>query len=478
MIAATKVTIENIATAQKRTTTTNQVGFYLFPALLPGDYTLSAEAAGMQTWRGQLTLPVGQTAVVDIAMSLGSTLSQVTVAGDVTPLLTLNSATLANTLERTRIEELPLNGRFLQNLIATTVPGVEGGADAPKVNGLNTGATEFLQDGVNLANRDQPGAHISSRPTGHRYGAGIPGREQQLVGQDEPPGRNHHLHPKRRQPVAWLPVRNGAEQRTGGSAPTAGVLVQGAAPGAQRVRGLGRRPVYIPKVYNGRNRTFFFFAWEGYRNAQASTLSTNLPTEAMRQGDWSALTDGNGRHVTLYDPWTTDSVTGQRQPFRNNVIPLAKESPAAKYLYGVTPLPTMPGINPIIADNYIGLQSYTQRERTVTLRVDHRISERDQIFARYTVGKKYQPGGLTQWAMPPTTEGKTGLSFTLATPQNGVFSWIHTFSPTFFSETLVSGLNEDLCARRGERGPEPNLVADLKLANPNGRLTKARGSST
>ena len=441
VIAATKVTVENIATAQKRTTTTNQVGFYLFPALLPGDYTLSAEAGGMQTWQGKLTLPVGQTAVVDIAMSLGSTLSQVTVAGDVTPLLTLNSATLANTLERTRIEELPLNGRFLQNLVASTIPGVEGNANAPKVNGLSRGATEFLQDGVNLANRDED-THIGSRPPGvdtvqefrveSSNSSAKMSRPVEIIistrsGTNQFHGslfetaRNNGLGVARRREEYWSKAPHLVRNEFGAS---------------------GGGPVRIPHVYNGTNRTFFFFAFEGYRNAQASSFSTNLPTAAMRQGDWSKLTDTAGRPVTLYDPWTTDSVTWQRQPFLGNVIPLMREGPAAKYLYSVTPLPTMPDMNPIIQNNYTGFAAFTQREHTETLRVDHRLSEHDQIFVRYTFGKTYQPD-LLSGAMPPTTDGKTGLGYRLATTQNAVLSWMHTFSPTFFSETLVLRPEED-----------------------------------
>jgi hypothetical protein len=76
-------------------------------------------------------------------------------------------------------------------------------------------------------------------------------------------------------------------------------------------------PVWLPKVYNGRNRTFFFFAYEGYQLRQASTRNIAVPTQAMRNGDFGGLVDGAGRRFTLYDPLTTGAApTWLRQPFR------------------------------------------------------------------------------------------------------------------------------------------------------------------
>ena len=108
-------------------------------------------------------------------------------------------------------------------------------------------------------------------------------------------------------------------------------------------------PVYIPKIYNGTGNTFFFFAYEAYRNFSNTTTSTTMPTMAMRQGDFSGLIDSAGRRITIYDPWTTDPVTWQRQPFANNIIPLSRQSPLAKYFYSVTPEPTLPDVNPLVA---------------------------------------------------------------------------------------------------------------------------------
>ncbi|PYV26594.1 MAG: hypothetical protein DMG27_06295, partial [Acidobacteria bacterium] len=80
-------------------------------------------------------------------------------------------------------------------------------------------------------------------------------------------------------------------------------------------------PVDIPKLYDGRNKTFFFFSYEGYRRRQASTAKATVPTVAMRNGDFSQLVNGEGQYnIQLYDPYTTNSTTFQRQPLGNGIL--------------------------------------------------------------------------------------------------------------------------------------------------------------
>ena len=99
-------------------------------------------------------------------------------------------------------------------------------------------------------------------------------------------------------------------------------------------------PLVIPKVYNGRKRVFWFFNYEALRQAGRSTINYNLPTVAMRNGDFSGLRDSQNRLQVLYDPLSTGPAPNyQRTPFIGNVIPVDRESPTAKFLYSITPLP-------------------------------------------------------------------------------------------------------------------------------------------
>ena len=128
-------------------------------------------------------------------------------------------------------------------------------------------------------------------------------RDEQLLRKVHPSDDGYSDQQERHERVPWRVVRNQPQQRLRRRAPPAGHVHEGAVPEPQRVRRLGRRPgLYIPKVYNGRNRTFFFVSWEGLRSVAYTTQPVHVPTEAMRNGDFRGLVDSQGRQITLYDP--------------------------------------------------------------------------------------------------------------------------------------------------------------------------------
>src|SRR4051794_33431543 len=141
------VTLTNTNTNTTSKANTNDSGFYTFPGTLPGPYLLTAEATGMQKFEGSLVVQVQQSAVVDITLQVGRTATQVAVQ-DVTPLVQTDNPTLGHTLERTRIEQLPINGRALTTLLQT-VPGQEG----TRAFGLRDFSFEMVLDGAALADR-------------------------------------------------------------------------------------------------------------------------------------------------------------------------------------------------------------------------------------------------------------------------------------------------------------------------------------
>src|SRR5437016_354670 len=162
-------------------------------------------------------------------------------------------------------------------------------------------------------------------------------------------------------------------------------------------------PVYIPKVYNGKNRTFWFFSFEGLRDINASTQGYQVPTQAMRNGDMSALVNSAGQQTTLYDPWSTDTNTWARAPYPGNQLPANRLNPLAKLLFSVTPLPTLANVNPNIANNWFGAVSQPQRSWTSSARVDQRFGDKDQFYGRYTQGN-YR--SLSQFYSLPTLDFK------------------------------------------------------------------------
>ena len=163
----------------------------------------------------------------------------------------------------------------------------------------------------------------------------------------------------------------------------------------------------------------------------------------MREGDFSGLVDGAGRRYQLYDPWSTGA-NWSRQPYANNRIPMSRISPLAKYLYSVTPVPTEPGVNPLVADNYIYQAPNNRLEWTTTTRIDHRVSDNDQLFFRYSHGVRdtYAQSGTNN--SPTTLDFAANGVFRPIRNDTGVANWTRTFSPTLFSETSFNVGVEDL----------------------------------
>jgi hypothetical protein len=461
------VALEHVQTANKFQTTTSGTGFFVFPSLQTGEYRLTVTSAGMQQWQGQVLLQVGQQAVVNPSLQVARAAEQVTVAGDVTPLVTTTSPTLATIVERARIEQLPLNGRAIQNLLTVTVPGLEGSATQPRVYGLRDSAMEFVQDGVPLDDRNT--GQLQARPPGldtvqeFRIETSVPSAKLDRPANAILSTRSgtNELHG-----AAFETGRNSgfgvARQRqdTFSKAPHLVRNEFGAAAGG---------PVIIPKLYNGKNRTFIFGAWEESRLRQASTTQSAVWTEPMRQGDFSGLFDSAGRRVTLYDPWSVGAGPNYTKvPYQNNQLPIAKLSPLAKYVYSVTPLPTAPGVNPLVASNFFGLAPLIQDTRTLTFRADHRINDKNQIFGRYSRGQNdlIQRRAFNTAGNPITLDNLWNRETFWERSGTGMISWTHVFSPGFFVETVGTATLIDWKYSLNQQSASQNISAKLGTPNP------------
>ena len=469
VVPGVRVTLKHVETAREYATATNEAGVYKFPPVQPGEYALSASAPGFDAWRGSLTLQAGQTAVVDPSLKVASATAEITVAGDVTPLVTVTSATLGSAIERVRIDQLPLNGRFFQSLVQATNPGLEGEAGQPRVYGLRASSMEFLQDGAVLTNRDRGG--ISTRPPG------IDTIQEFKVETSNSSARMN------RPATTIVSTRSGTNDFHGAAFET----IRNNAIGVARRRqdfyekaphlvrnefgASGGGPVLVPRLYNGRNRTFFFFAYEAYRLKSATTTSTRMPTMEMRSGDFSQMIDGVGRRLTQYDPWTTDARWG-RTPFPNNIIPASRQSPVGKHYFAITPAPTHPQVNPLVSANYYGPSPANRLDHTETLRVDHRLSDGDQIFGRYSHGNSWDERrrGWASNGSPVLLDRSGNLEIVHVRNESAVFSWNHLFSPAFFSEMIATGSLEDWEFCLPNTTGDSNYAGKLGLPNPFGAV--------
>jgi hypothetical protein len=450
------------ATGAAAHTETNDTGLYVFPALQPGHYKLTAESAGLRTWVGELDLQTGQSASLDVLMEVASTSTEVTVAGDVSALVTTADATLATTIERQRIEQLPLNGRSLTALIQFTTPGAETGSanGATRIYGMREGSLEIVQDGSAVYDMRRGG--------GYARMPGLDTVEEFRIESNNASAKNN------RPAKAILKTRSGTNQFHGAMFETA----------RNNGLGLARRredfyskpptlirneygasaggPILLPGIYDGRNRTFIFGSYEGMSLRQSNTAGASLPTEAMRQGDFSGLVNGQGQRYTLYDPWSA-TADWSKTPYPNNQIPVALRSPLATAVYKILPLPTMPYVNPLVGNNYFGPSPNNRTDQTGTLRVDHRLSEKDQFFVRYMQGFTDQVlanGGTS----PVATDLSTNVR-ALYTPNRTVAaSWTRLFTPTWFAETSLSYGREQRSNITGDQTKD--YATALGLPNP------------
>lgn len=462
VIPGAQVSAFHAETGQRFDTRSNDAGFYVFPSLQPGRYKVTAQFQGMQTWEGDVVLQTGQAAVVDIGLNLASTSTEITVAGDVTPMVTIGNATIGTTIEQQRVEQLPLNGRSLASLIQFTTPGAEqGGASGGiRVYGMREGSLEFVQDGATSADFRRGGGF-----------ARMPG----LDTVEEFRMETNNASAKSNRPAkAIIKTKGGTNTFHGAVFETARNNGLGLA--RQRedyydkppvmIRnefGLsGGGPIILPKLYDGRNRTFFFMAYERFARRQYNTGGAALPTAAMRQGDFSGLIDGQGRRYTLYDPWSS-AADWSRTPFPNNRIPINLRSSLAEHMYKIMPEPTLADVNPMVANNYFAPRPSNRDDHTGTLRLDHRLSENDQVFFRYTQNAAEQT--FTNGGDAPVALDRSTNIRVMDTPSRTLAgSWTRLFSPTFFAETTVSYGKE---TRNNITGDQSKNYAELLgLPNP------------
>ncbi|MBL8223367.1 MAG: hypothetical protein JNL62_29310, partial [Bryobacterales bacterium] len=143
-------------------------------------------------------------------------------------------------------------------------------------------------------------------------------------------------------------------------------------------------PVWIPKIYNGRNKTFFTFGFEDLTIRRNLTNTGTVPTAEQRRGDFSEL-GRLGPNYQIYDPFTTvPAPNGRfaRQPLPGNVIPASRIDPVAARLISFYPEANQPNLNREQRNNYFTTQDILRENYTYTSRIDHNFSEKNRFFVR------------------------------------------------------------------------------------------------
>lgn len=367
-----KVVITNNETNQSQTLTTNGAGDFVLTPANPGTYRVEVSASGFGTAEvNQVEVTVGQSARVDVALRIGDAATKVEVIAT-TPLLNTESGTLGQEITNKQITELPLNGRSFYELArltpgATLLPGTgnllriranyESGTS---ISGVRGNQTSFYLDGVDTTDHHQGGTLIQTSIDAlgefqiqqSEYSAEFRNAGGVLNGTTKSGTNNFHG-------VLFEFLRNDKLDARNFFALQRDVLKRNQFGG-----GIGG-PLLIPKLYNGRNRTFFFGNYEGMRQRAGQVFNSIVPTNAQRAGDFSAA----GLNA-LYDPTTG-------VPFPGNKIPANRFSSQAQFFANYIPAPNS-GNRAIFAPS----QALDQDQ--FTARVDQTITDKHKAFVRWS----------------------------------------------------------------------------------------------
>ncbi|MBI4891343.1 MAG: TonB-dependent receptor [Acidobacteria bacterium] len=416
-VAGARLEVTNSATGVRNTGVSNAAGLYEIPYLPPGIYSLTAESTGFKKHvRDGIEARVGDKLTVDVQLELGQTTESVTVTSEV-PLVESSSASLGQVADHKRIVDLPLSGgnamtlvRFTAGAIYTGAPnhpsllGAVGAINSYVVDGAPNNSTEYNVDGTSVMTGRWPGflppedmvdefklttasySAADGRSSGSSINVSLRSGTNQYHGtlyfyhcdnvlrgidlfqrqQLYNPATGPVTHDKERQ-VNPLFIIN----RPGGS--------------------IGG-PISIPKLYNGRNRTFFQYAFEGMirPSVEQGDRFRTLPTMAERRGDFSALLAISSRYQ-IYDPATIQPAPAgrfSRQPFPGNIIPSSRLDPTAQKLLPYWPEPTLAGTADGL-NNYFYPQRSRNRLASNTGRIDHVLNDRQRLSGKfnYTWGK-------------------------------------------------------------------------------------------
>lgn len=447
-VPGVEVKITNTGTNAVFTTVTNESGYFTAPALQIGSYAVTVEKQGFRRiQRSGIVLQVDQRIALNLQLEVGAVAESVDVVADAT-MVDSGSATVGKVIENRRIAELPLNGRSALALVMLT-PGVKSQAgptnsgfvdrgialSAMSINGGPSSLNSFVLDGGN--NNSAFLADLNVNPTvdaveefkvqsnvmSAEFGFTAGGVVNVVTksGTNELHGnlnyfiRNDAFDARRTYAEFKEPFRY---HQYGGS--------------------LGG-PVFLPKFYDGRNKTFFFFNYEGWQNRRYQSNILTVPIEEQRTGNFSRLFNANGTLIPLYDPATTASnPSGSgfvRSPFANNLIPNTRLDPVSQAMMQFYPLPNRPPNNEFTnSQNWIGQVAEKRDMNQYTIKGDHRFSDKNTFSARYLYYKHFNDNGFFSALPDPNVRSRLDDYLN----HNALISDTHAFSPTLLNEFRVS----------------------------------------
>jgi hypothetical protein len=400
VVPGTSITVTNAGTGAERKVSANEDGYYTVPLLPPGAYRLQVDHQGFKPiTRSGVILEVDQRAEINFVLELGTLSEKIEVAAAAAQLNTVEGSQ-GQVIENKRIVELPLNGRAYDDLAllsAGTVQPINGGSSAARYAGFSTGGmrdtqNNFLLDGLDNNPVELAGAQRRSemvqpsidfiqefKVQTNAYAAEY-GRAMGAVVNLTTKSGTNDVHG-----TAFEFLRN--EKLDAKNFFNPGPK----APFKRNQYGFALgAPVYIPKVFNGKNKLFFFADYEGTKIRQSNTNNTTIATVGMRSGNFNDLL--TQRNLAIVDP------NNNSNPFPGNVIPASRIDPVAQKLINLYPTPQ----NGNVGQNYLYISPANQNWSKWDIRGDLNMGSKDNFSWRFSNQEQSLPAALT---LPPPAYG-------------------------------------------------------------------------
>jgi len=478
------VQLTSDSTRASRQSVTNESGAFQITGLAPGSYALSVHAPGFATVTQNITLEVGQSMTLDLSLKLASVSSVVEVQADAMNLLKTTDASVGEVVEPTAVQNLPLNGRMLIDLVLT-VPGAHeshgaqagdmsplywrpGQRSAVSIGGNRPNANYFLLDGATNTDPTFNTLNVSPSPDSVQefkvqsgsYSAEMGGAGGGQINIVTRTGANE-FHG-----TAYEFLRNDAfDARTFNEMDESNHLVR------NNFGGSFSGPIV-------RNKSFFFFNYEGLRHTRSQTMVATVPTEEEINGNFEMS------GATIYNPFSSHpnpsfdpakpvSATNPqiiRDAFPGNAIPQHLIDPkAALFLQKYVPRPnlemgmmgcgmTMMGAPTVVGagmdcNNYLDVRNAHHVTDQATIRFDQTLNGGDSLLARYSFSSER---GFTPQNLP----GFGALHDNLA--QNGTISWTRIVSPTMVNIASIT-VSRLAMHRTSENSFTNDIVSELGI---------------
>ncbi|MBI4909417.1 MAG: TonB-dependent receptor [Acidobacteria bacterium] len=406
-VPGASISVSNDQTGLKRQAESNERGAYFFPLLPPGTYRVSVVKAGFRPMtRTGLELAVDQTARIDFLLEVGAVAETVEVSANAAA-VDQDTSALGQLIDSAKVSNIPLNGRSPFRLVqlttnVLTAPSANGQfADVPvnttddsmiSINGGRARANEVLIDGIpsttGFVNQMTTIPNVDSTQEFKvqsnnlsaewgRFGGGV-------INVSTKSGTNQ-VHGS-----VYEYLRNSAfdaneffNRRAGNATPAFRMNQFGYSAGG---------PVVVPKLYNGKNRTFFFTDYQGTRWRRGDVFIATLPTALQRSGNFTQTLTQRGQQMIVYDPFSTrtdpaNTVRFLRSAIPGNIIPASQIDPIGAKMASFYPAPTSAG-DPITGtNNFISNAPRGIDQANIGSRIDHSFAQAWRMFGRFAFNR-------------------------------------------------------------------------------------------